>query len=890
MFLLSTRAGGQGITLTAADTCIIYDSDWNPQNDLQAMARCHRIGQDKDVTIYRLVSKDTYEEHVFQTSSRKYGLDEAILGGIGAPGANGGDPEADGKKIADLLKHGAHCLAAMDAANKETEAFASEDIDQILNGRTEKRQIGGRAGNTFSVATFETAASAGAHGDDKAFWGALLPEALQAHEAARAAAAAPVILPPRQKKKVNYREQGGKRKHRGQSDDGDSDYDASLEEGATKSGTGTDTGKGGGGRPKGWHPALWTRDDAATLLQSVMRFGLSRPTLAVDDSGLEGRRPRDEIAAGAVAMVEMLRLAESLAPARPAPIPTFDSELKRVMTTFQRELPAPDDPFSPEAIEAAKCLNDIAQSKAKATIEKLTEENKAYEAKVAAAVAQLKDATKAACPIPEAVERVLLSDRFLEPLVRNAERNAEHLHQLEALHKMLEAKERPPFVSNPRTFPNFWTRNDDAALMRGCAVHGWEQRPVKAALIVETILNDPAFGFPTKIRQACDAESEDPAEQPAQGPVQEPSVPPPAPAPGAEEPEGDSFVVKPSAESSQPSVLQSQQAAAPPQLPAHHPLLPGGLSGPKVLPAKEWDRFKDAVARHLRKLLEKVALREKSRDPMAVEGAMPSDSEPTSSGMSNLSRAASGSMSAASGPSGGAPLAKKQSADLRKQVLNRVASKAMEGPPSGAVPAPQLPVEDPIESASEDDDFILPPKRANPAPPAPKSDKLDGHEAEECLPPGGTPVPVVAPPKPADAGGGAGANPAGATPSSAKVPALNVFDETRGGFTDPTAPGTNGGALNGKASAAAAVARSDGGPSPQPGGSGGKGQVAPGMRQRSLFEMVGVKRMKRTRDGIQGEEESGHAARAEAVEEGAPVESGEARQGQQEVEVVSLVD
>lgn len=43
-FLLSTRAGGVGINLTAADTCIIFDSDWNPQNDLQAQARCHRIG------------------------------------------------------------------------------------------------------------------------------------------------------------------------------------------------------------------------------------------------------------------------------------------------------------------------------------------------------------------------------------------------------------------------------------------------------------------------------------------------------------------------------------------------------------------------------------------------------------------------------------------------------------------------------------------------------------------------------------------------------------------------------------------------------------------------------------------------------------------------------
>ena len=51
VFLLCTRAGGLGINLTAADTVIIYDSDWNPQNDLQAQARAHRIGQTKQVRI-----------------------------------------------------------------------------------------------------------------------------------------------------------------------------------------------------------------------------------------------------------------------------------------------------------------------------------------------------------------------------------------------------------------------------------------------------------------------------------------------------------------------------------------------------------------------------------------------------------------------------------------------------------------------------------------------------------------------------------------------------------------------------------------------------------------------------------------------------------------------
>lgn len=56
-FLLSTRAGGLGINLMTADTVILFDSDWNPQADLQAMARAHRIGQKSHVMVYRLVSK-----------------------------------------------------------------------------------------------------------------------------------------------------------------------------------------------------------------------------------------------------------------------------------------------------------------------------------------------------------------------------------------------------------------------------------------------------------------------------------------------------------------------------------------------------------------------------------------------------------------------------------------------------------------------------------------------------------------------------------------------------------------------------------------------------------------------------------------------------------------
>jgi SNF2 family DNA or RNA helicase len=82
VMLLSTRAGGVGINLTAADTCIIFDSDWNPQNDLQAQARCHRIGQTKSVKVYRLLTRKTYEMQMFHLASMKMGLDQAVLQGF----------------------------------------------------------------------------------------------------------------------------------------------------------------------------------------------------------------------------------------------------------------------------------------------------------------------------------------------------------------------------------------------------------------------------------------------------------------------------------------------------------------------------------------------------------------------------------------------------------------------------------------------------------------------------------------------------------------------------------------------------------------------------------------------------------------------------------------
>ncbi|KAF5397933.1 Chromodomain helicase DNA binding protein 1 like [Paragonimus heterotremus] len=80
VFLLSTRAGGQGLNLVAADTVILLDGDFNPQNDLQATARVHRIGQTKPVRVIRLVGRDTVEEAILSRADAKLKLSTRILG------------------------------------------------------------------------------------------------------------------------------------------------------------------------------------------------------------------------------------------------------------------------------------------------------------------------------------------------------------------------------------------------------------------------------------------------------------------------------------------------------------------------------------------------------------------------------------------------------------------------------------------------------------------------------------------------------------------------------------------------------------------------------------------------------------------------------------------
>eukprot|EP00603_Paraphysomonas_imperforata_P012346 CAMPEP_0114454474 /NCGR_PEP_ID=MMETSP0104-20121206/2602_1 /TAXON_ID=37642 ORGANISM="Paraphysomonas imperforata, Strain PA2" /NCGR_SAMPLE_ID=MMETSP0104 /ASSEMBLY_ACC=CAM_ASM_000202 /LENGTH=2336 /DNA_ID=CAMNT_0001626863 /DNA_START=48 /DNA_END=7058 /DNA_ORIENTATION=- len=137
VMLLSTKAGGLGLNLTSADTVIIFDSDWNPHNDMQAQARAHRIGQTKAVKVYRLLTRKTYEMHMFHQASLKLGLDKAVL----AHARNEQEAADDGneanklnlqaKEIDELLKRGAYDIFRDD--DTEQTEFVEADIDSILS-------------------------------------------------------------------------------------------------------------------------------------------------------------------------------------------------------------------------------------------------------------------------------------------------------------------------------------------------------------------------------------------------------------------------------------------------------------------------------------------------------------------------------------------------------------------------------------------------------------------------------------------------------------------------------------------------------------------------------------------------------------------------------------
>merc|ERR1712183_863089 len=105
VFLLSTRAGGLGINLIAADTCIIFDSDWNPHQDSQAMDRCHRIGQTRPVAVYRLLTVNSVDIVMMEKQISKKKLERmAITGGDFRKAGSRSGGEFTFKSLSTLLE------------------------------------------------------------------------------------------------------------------------------------------------------------------------------------------------------------------------------------------------------------------------------------------------------------------------------------------------------------------------------------------------------------------------------------------------------------------------------------------------------------------------------------------------------------------------------------------------------------------------------------------------------------------------------------------------------------------------------------------------------------------------------------------------------------------
>eukprot|EP00850_Spirogloea_muscicola_P013538 SM000092S24506 [mRNA] locus=s92:280974:290959:- [translate_table: standard] len=209
-FLLSTRAGGLGINLATADTVIIFDSDWNPQNDLQAMSRAHRIGQQDVVNIYRFVTSGSVEEDILERAKKKMVLDHLVIQKLNAQGrlekkeTKKGTTMFDKNELAAILRFGAEDLFKEKVSEEEAkQKLENMDVDEIL-ARAEKVDLSTSAAegaanellSAFTVANFSNTE------DDATFWSKLIRPAITIIEEEK-------VAPRAARNVTTYQELGG---------------------------------------------------------------------------------------------------------------------------------------------------------------------------------------------------------------------------------------------------------------------------------------------------------------------------------------------------------------------------------------------------------------------------------------------------------------------------------------------------------------------------------------------------------------------------------------------------------------------------------------------------------------------------------------------------------
>ncbi|WRX32708.1 SNF2 [Theobroma cacao] len=269
-FLLSTRAGGLGINLATADTVIIFDSDWNPQNDLQAMSRAHRIGQQEVVNIYRFVTSKSVEEDILERAKKKMVLDHLVIQKLNAEGRLERKETKKGSyfdknELSAILRFGAEELFKEERSDEESKKrLLSMDIDEILE-RAEK------------VANFCNAE------DDGTFWSRWIkPDAIAQAEEALAPRAA---RNTKSYAETSQPERSNKRKKKG-SDPQEFQERVQKRRKAEYSAPLAPMIEGATAQVRGWSYGNLPKRDALRFSRAVMKFGNeSQVTLIAEEVG-----------------------------------------------------------------------------------------------------------------------------------------------------------------------------------------------------------------------------------------------------------------------------------------------------------------------------------------------------------------------------------------------------------------------------------------------------------------------------------------------------------------------------------------------------------------------------------------------------------------------------
>lgn len=154
LFLMSTRSGSMGLNLQTADTCILFDSDQNPQQDLQAQARVHRIGQTKTVHVYRLVAAGTVEERMVQRAEKKLLLDQMVNRERADAATKKSDEVVSGSEMMQDLKFG---CAAVFGDSSQNALPSKEDIASISDRKRTENDSNGKVkgGVSHTVNTYD---------------------------------------------------------------------------------------------------------------------------------------------------------------------------------------------------------------------------------------------------------------------------------------------------------------------------------------------------------------------------------------------------------------------------------------------------------------------------------------------------------------------------------------------------------------------------------------------------------------------------------------------------------------------------------------------------------------------------------------------------------------